>query len=266
MKVFLYSTNISMLLIKFTFNLKFFIVHFKIKSIFWKKMLTNLFSSFDPSTTLLFQFNWIILILTILILPNKFWFSESRNSIIKNLLKNFIEKEIKFIFFNNQFINNIKTIFIFILIINISGLTPYVFTPSSHLSISLALGLPIWFSLITFSWTKFTNLIFAHLLPLNTPTPIAPFIILVESLSNLIRPVSLSVRLTANIIAGHLLITLLGNINRISRITLIITLQIAIILFEITVALIQAYVFTILITIYSSEIPYEKKSPISLSN
>nr|YP_003359330.1 ATP synthase F0 subunit 6 [Laodelphax striatellus]ACI95043.1 ATP synthase F0 subunit 6 [Laodelphax striatellus]AGC22515.1 ATP synthase F0 subunit 6 [Laodelphax striatellus]ATV98847.1 ATP synthase F0 subunit 6 [Laodelphax striatellus]QCS25243.1 ATP synthase F0 subunit 6 [Laodelphax striatellus]QCS26351.1 ATP synthase F0 subunit 6 [Laodelphax striatellus] len=218
-------------------------------------MLTNLFSSFDPSTTLLFQFNWIMLMLTMLMLPNKFWFSESRNSMIKNLLKNFMEKEMKFIFFNNQFINNMKTMFIFILIMNMSGLTPYVFTPSSHLSISLALGLPIWFSLMTFSWTKFTNLMFAHLLPLNTPTPIAPFMILVESLSNLIRPVSLSVRLTANMIAGHLLMTLLGNINSISSITLIITLQIAIMLFEMTVALIQAYVFTILMTMYSSEIP-----------
>nr|QDC34390.1 ATP synthase F0 subunit 6 [Laodelphax striatellus]QDC34403.1 ATP synthase F0 subunit 6 [Laodelphax striatellus]QDC34416.1 ATP synthase F0 subunit 6 [Laodelphax striatellus]QDC34429.1 ATP synthase F0 subunit 6 [Laodelphax striatellus] len=218
-------------------------------------MLTNLFSSFDPSTTLLFQFNWIMLMLTMLMLPNKFWFSESRNSMIKNLLKNFMEKEMKFIFFNNQFINNMKTMFVFILIMNMSGLTPYVFTPSSHLSISLALGLPIWFSLMTFSWTKFTNLMFAHLLPLNTPTPIAPFMILVESLSNLIRPVSLSVRLTANMIAGHLLMTLLGNINSISSITLIITLQIAIMLFEMTVALIQAYVFTILMTMYSSEIP-----------
>nr|QDC34351.1 ATP synthase F0 subunit 6 [Laodelphax striatellus] len=218
-------------------------------------MLTNLFSSFDPSTTLLFQFNWIMLMLTMLMLPNKFWLSESRNSMIKNLLKNFMEKEMKFIFFNNQFINNMKTMFIFILIMNMSGLTPYVFTPSSHLSISLALGLPIWFSLMTFSWTKFTNLMFAHLLPLNTPTPIAPFMILVESLSNLIRPVSLSVRLTANMIAGHLLMTLLGNINSISSITLIITLQIAIMLFEMTVALIQAYVFTILMTMYSSEIP-----------
>nr|QDC34832.1 ATP synthase F0 subunit 6 [Laodelphax striatellus] len=218
-------------------------------------MLTNLFSSFDPSTTLLFQFNWIMLMLTMLMLPNKFWFSESRNSMIKNLLKNFMEKEMKFIFFNNQFINNMKTMFIFILIMNLSGLTPYVFTPSSHLSISLALGLPIWFSLMTFSWTKFTNLMFAHLLPLNTPTPIAPFMILVESLSNLIRPVSLSVRLTANMIAGHLLMTLLGNINSISSITLIITLQIVIMLFEMTVALIQAYVFTILMTMYSSEIP-----------
>nr|QBZ38138.1 ATP synthase F0 subunit 6 [Muirodelphax atratus] len=218
-------------------------------------MLTNLFSSFDPSTTLSIQFNWIMLMLMMLMLPNKFWFIESRNSMIKNLLKNFVEKEMKFIYFNNQFINNMKTMFIFILIMNLSGLTPYVFTPSSHLSISLALGLPIWLSLMTFSWTKFTNLMFAHLLPLSTPTPIAPFMILVESLSNLIRPLSLSVRLTANMIAGHLLMTLLGNINSISTIPLIITMQISLMMFEMAVALIQAYVFTILMTMYSSEIP-----------
>lgn len=226
-------------------------------------MLTNLFSSFDPSTSFNIQTNWILTILILIILPNKFWFVESRVTILKIILGNFIEKEIKFIYFNKQFILNIKSIFLLILTINLTGLTPYVFTPSSHVSVSLALGLPIWISLITFRWTNYTNLIFAHLLPVRTPTLIRPFIILVESISNLIRPISLRVRLTANMIAGHLLLTLLGNINRIKTIWLILILQISIMIFEIAVAIIQAYVFTILITIYSSEIPYEKKPPIS---
>nr|YP_009987548.1 ATP synthase F0 subunit 6 [Ishiharodelphax matsuyamensis]QBZ38021.1 ATP synthase F0 subunit 6 [Ishiharodelphax matsuyamensis] len=218
-------------------------------------MLTNLFSSFDPSTTLFMQINWIMLILLLMILPNKFWFMESRISMKKLILKNFIEKEMKFIYFNKQIIENLKSMFMFILTLNILGLTPYVFTPSSHLSVSLALGLPMWISLMTYSWSNFTNLMFAHLLPLSTPTLISPFMILVESISNLIRPISLSVRLTANMIAGHLLLTLLGNINSVKSIWMILIIQMIMLMFEMAVAIIQAYVFTILMTMYSSEIP-----------
>nr|YP_008081169.1 ATP synthase F0 subunit 6 [Sogatella furcifera]AGH29090.1 ATP synthase F0 subunit 6 [Sogatella furcifera]AGH29103.1 ATP synthase F0 subunit 6 [Sogatella furcifera]QVO59330.1 ATP synthase F0 subunit 6 [Sogatella furcifera]UXN45376.1 ATP synthase F0 subunit 6 [Sogatella furcifera]UXN45389.1 ATP synthase F0 subunit 6 [Sogatella furcifera] len=218
-------------------------------------MLTNLFSSFDPSTSFNIQTNWILTILILMILPNKFWFVESRVTMLKMILGNFIEKEMKFIYFNKQFILNMKSMFLLILTMNLTGLTPYVFTPSSHVSVSLALGLPIWISLMTFSWTNYTNLMFAHLLPVSTPTLISPFMILVESISNLIRPISLSVRLTANMIAGHLLLTLLGNINSIKTIWLILILQISMMIFEIAVAMIQAYVFTILMTMYSSEIP-----------
>nr|QBZ38177.1 ATP synthase F0 subunit 6 [Sogata hakonensis] len=218
-------------------------------------MLTNLFSSFDPSTKLFMQLNWISLLFIMLILPNKFWFSESRNSMTKKILLKFIYKEMKFIYFNKQMLNILKSMFMVILIINISGLIPYMFTPTSHISISMTLSLPIWFALMSFSWMNFTNLMFAHLLPLNTPSLIAPFMIMVESVSNLIRPISLSVRLTANMIAGHLIMTLLGNINFIKLMPMILVIQILLMLFEISVAMIQAYVFTILMTMYYSEIP-----------
>nr|QWW90531.1 ATP synthase F0 subunit 6 [Matsumuramata muiri] len=218
-------------------------------------MLTNLFSSFDPSTTLNFQFNWMSLVLILIVIPNKFWILESRNSMMKIIILKFINKEMNFIFFNKQIINMLKSIFLLILIVNLSGLIPYTFTPTSHLSISMSLGLPLWISFMTYSWMNFTNLMFTHLLPTNTPPMIAPFMVLVESLSNLIRPISLSVRLTANMIAGHLLMTLLGNINKINLMPLILIIQLVLLMFEISVAFIQAYVFTILMTMYSSEIP-----------
>ena len=60
--------------------------------------------------------------------------------------------------------------------------------------------------------------------------------------------------------------TLLGNLNKINRISIIFIIQVSLLIFEIAVAIIQAYVFTILLTMYSSEIPYEKKSSISLSD
>nr|QBZ38151.1 ATP synthase F0 subunit 6 [Matsumuramata muiri] len=218
-------------------------------------MLTNLFSSFDPSTTLNFQFNWMSLVLILIVIPNKFWILESRNSMMKIIILKFINKEMNFIFFNKQIINMLKSIFLLILIVNLSGLIPYTFTPTSHLSISMSLGLPLWISFMTYSWMNFTNMMFTHLLPTNTPPMIAPFMVLVESLSNLIRPISLSVRLTANMIAGHLMMTLLGNINKINLMPLILIIQLVLLMFEISVAFIQAYVFTILMTMYSSEIP-----------
>nr|YP_009468944.1 ATP synthase F0 subunit 6 [Changeondelphax velitchkovskyi]AVC55490.1 ATP synthase F0 subunit 6 [Changeondelphax velitchkovskyi] len=218
-------------------------------------MLTNLFNSFDPSTTLFIQWNWLSMIIVLTIMPNKFWLIESRNSMMKTIFKNFIDKEMKFIYFNKQLMMNLQSSFIYIMIMNLCGLIPYMFTPTSHLSISMALGLPIWLSLMTFSWLNHTNMMFIHLLPMSTPSLMAPLMILVESLSNLIRPISLSVRLTANMIAGHLLMTLLGNVNEMKTISLIFMFQVTLMMFEITVALIQAYVFTILLTMYSSEIP-----------
>lgn len=100
------------------------------------------------------------------------------------------------------------------------------------------------------------NHIFCHLVPVGTPGILIPFMVCIETIRNLIRPGSLAVRLTANIIAGHLLITLLGNRSIDSGIYLyiIIFVQIILIIFESAVCLIQAYVFTVLRTLYSREV------------
>jgi F-type H+-transporting ATPase subunit a len=85
-----------------------------------------------------------------------------------------------------------------------------------------------------------------------------PFIVVIESISNLIRPGTLAVRLSANIIAGHLLITLLGNqtAQASSSVILmtILIIQISLLTLECAVSLIQAYVFAVLSSLYSSEV------------
>lgn len=228
-------------------------------------MLTNLFSSFDPSTNSLIQINWIRIITATIILPKKFWVINSRLTYLKTLIKKKIIEEISNIIKNKQIKIIIIATFILIAVNNIIGLTPYTFTATRHIVTSLAIALPLWIILIIYGWINSTNLIFAHLLPSGTPPLLIPFIIIIETIRNLIRPISLSVRLIANIIAGHLIITLLGNINSITIIPIIIIIQIILISFELAISLIQAYVFTILRTLYSSEIPYEKKSSISYS-
>jgi len=141
-------------------------------------------------------------------------------------------------------------LFIFILFNNYIRLFPYIFSSSRHIIFSLTLAIPFWLFFIILSiYKNFKNLI-SHLIPLNTPILLAPLITLIETTRIIIRPISLSIRLTANLIAGHLLITLL-NYN--SIILIIILLQIIIIIFELCVAIIQSYVFSILSSLYSRE-------------
>jgi F-type H+-transporting ATPase subunit a len=98
---------------------------------------------------------------------------------------------------------------------------------------------------------------FAHLVPQRTPGILIPFIVLIESIRNIIRPATLAVRLTANIIAGHLLITLLGNqtAERTDVVLIgLLNVQMLLIILEMAVSVIQAYVFRVLLTLYTREI------------
>lgn len=98
---------------------------------------------------------------------------------------------------------------------------------------------------------------FAHLVPQGTPSALIPFIVLIETISNIIRPGTLAVRLAANIIAGHLLLTLLGNTGPSLSTTLLsflILAQVLLLVLESAVAVIQSYVFAVLSTLYAREV------------
>ncbi|WP_432652627.1 F0F1 ATP synthase subunit A [Proteus terrae] len=102
-----------------------------------------------------------------------------------------------------------------------------------------------------------TQHIFAHLVPQGTPAILIPFMVCIETISNVIRPGTLAVRLTANIIAGHLLITLLGNTGpsiSLILVNILIITQIALLVLESAVSIIQSYVFAVLRTLYSREV------------
>ena len=97
----------------------------------------------------------------------------------------------------------------------------------------------------------------AHLVPIGTPYVLIPFIVLIELVRNLIRPLTLSVRLAANLVAGHLLMTLISSPST-SRTYLVLVILIRglvmLIVLESAVAFIQAYVFSILRTLYLREV------------
>nr|QYF09536.1 ATP synthase F0 subunit 6 [Haemaphysalis kolonini] len=221
-------------------------------------MMNNLFSIFDPSTSSNFSSNWLTLILFIILYPSMFWMSSSTYIISWKILLKKIFQEMM----NNLKISKMKNIiilmclFISILFSNLLGLMPYVFTSSSHLVFTMFLAFPIWFSLIIFSIMNNFNKFMSHLVPLGSPIFLSCFMVLIETVSNLIRPITLSVRLTANMISGHLLIHLLSSLSLINNSLLILSLPIMFILMilETAVAVIQSFVFVTLISLYINEI------------
>lgn len=222
-------------------------------------MITNLFSIFDPSTSINYSLNWIRIILIIILFPFQYWLIPSRYIIFWNLIIKFIYKEFK-ILISYSYSNIIILIALFLIILfnNFIGLFPYIFTASRHIRFCLSLSLSIWLSIIIYRLFKFFNDLISHLTPHGTPFILIPFIVIIESISLLIRPLTLAIRLTANIIAGHLLLCLLGStgnsINRSLILILIITTQLLLYILEISVSIIQAYVFSILATLYRREI------------
>nr|YP_010025563.1 ATP synthase F0 subunit 6 [Sarcophila latifrons]QOQ35862.1 ATP synthase F0 subunit 6 [Sarcophila latifrons]QTF74363.1 ATP synthase F0 subunit 6 [Sarcophila latifrons] len=224
-------------------------------------MMTNLFSVFDPSSSIFnLSLNWMSTFLGILMIPSMYWLMPSRYHIFWNNILMTLHKEFKTLLGpmganGSTFI--FVSLFSMILFNNFMGLFPYIFTSTSHLTLTLTLALPLWLCFMLFGWINNTQHMFAHLVPQGTPAILMPFMVCIETISNVIRPGTLAVRLTANMIAGHLLLTLLGNtgpsMSSLLLIVLIIT-QIALLVLESAVAMIQSYVFAVLSTLYSSEV------------
>ncbi|YP_009122930.1 ATP synthase F0 subunit 6 (mitochondrion) [Dermacentor silvarum] len=220
-------------------------------------MMNNLFLIFDPSTSLNFSFNWLVMFSWIFIIPYFYWSCSSLFSISwKKLLKNFfqeIENNLKSHKTKNSLI--VTSIFLFILMNNILGLFPYIFTASSHMIFTMFFAFPLWISMIIYLVLNKTNMMMSPLVPWGSPIFLSFFMVFIETVSNLIRPITLSVRLMANMISGHLLIHLLSSISLLGETFLImsIPLMMILILLETAVAFIQSFVFAILISLYINE-------------
>nr|QOD98112.1 ATP synthase F0 subunit 6 [Ficedula albicollis] len=153
----------------------------------------------------------------------------------------------------------LTSLMIFLLLINLLGLLPYTFTPTTQLSMNLALAFPLWLATLLTGLRNQPSASLGHLLPEGTPTPLIPALIMIETTSLLIRPLALGVRLTANLTAGHLLIqlistatmALLSTMPVVSLLTLLVLLLLTVL--EVAVAMIQAYVFVLLLSLYLQE-------------
>lgn len=156
----------------------------------------------------------------------------------------------------------IFTIFIFVLISNISGLAPYSFTTTSHLAQTMLLAYTVFIGVMLICAGVHGFHMLSLFLPGGTSLPLAFLLVPIEVISYIFKPVSLGVRLFANMMAGHTLLkvivgfawSMIGS-GGILLIIHIIPLLVLVILFglELAVALIQAYVFTILSCIYIND-------------
>nr|QOS49054.1 ATP synthase F0 subunit 6 [Trachyrhamphus serratus] len=151
------------------------------------------------------------------------------------------------------------SLMIFLISLNMLGLLPYTFTPTTQLSLNMALAVPLWLATVIVGMRNQPTHSLGHLLPEGTPTLLIPILIIIETISLFIRPLALGVRLTANLTAGHLLIQLIATAAFVllplmpTVALLTTTLLLLLTLLEVAVAMIQAYVFVLLLSLYLQE-------------
>jgi F-type H+-transporting ATPase subunit a len=161
-----------------------------------------------------------------------------------------------------KFFPFVFTIFMFVLFANILGLLPYSFTVTSHIIITAALALLVFFTVIIYGFWKNGLRFFKLFVPSGVPIYILPFVVAIEVLSFLSRPISHSVRLFANMLAGHITLKVFGGfVTMIAGIgiagwfgaALPLVMIVILTALEMLVAFLQAYVFAILTCIYLND-------------
>jgi F-type H+-transporting ATPase subunit a len=158
-----------------------------------------------------------------------------------------------------RFFPFVFSLFMFILVGNMIGLLPYAFTFTSHISVTFALAFIVFVLITVVALAIHGRKFFGYFFPEGAPIWLAPIIVPVEIVSYLSRPVSLSIRLFANMVAGHVMlkvfatfVVLLGGLGAVGPFVALLplALNVALVGFEVLVAFLQAYVFAILTCIY----------------
>jgi F-type H+-transporting ATPase subunit a len=152
------------------------------------------------------------------------------------------------------------SIFMFVLFGNMLGLLPYAFTFTSHIAVTFALAALVFVVVTVVALAIHGTHFFSYFFPEGAPKALAPLIIPIEIISYLSRPISLSVRLFANMVAGHVMLKVFGTfvvmigsaagVLGLIGAVLPMAMNVALVGFEILVAFLQAYVFAILTSIY----------------
>nr|AAR13387.1 ATP synthase F0 subunit 6 [Phoronis architecta] len=228
-------------------------------------MMADIFSVFDDQNGTflgLTMFVWTLSGLSLFLVLSKFWLSSSRleslyfsvKGITQELIIRTKGKDL------GGFNLMISSLFMMIIIFNLLGLIPYMFSITSHLVFSFCLALPLWLSLLLSSlkWNYYSFV--AHFLPSGAPSALNPFLVLVEMVSVSVRPITLSIRLTANMGAGHIVLTLVGGFMTTMIVSssavaplLLFFVNAFYFIFEIAICCIQGYIFSLLLMLYSDE-------------
>ena len=161
-----------------------------------------------------------------------------------------------------KFFPLVFTIFMFVLVTNMLGLLPYSFTVASHLIVTVALALLVFFTVIIYGIYKNGLKFFKLFVPHGIPLIILPLVMAIEVISFLSRPISHSVRLFANMLAGHVTLKVFASFVGMlgaagaagwAGAVLPLAMTVAITALEVLVAFLQAYVFAILTCIYLND-------------
>ncbi|NP_659355.1 ATP synthase F0 subunit 6 (mitochondrion) [Eumetopias jubatus] len=221
-------------------------------------MNENLFTSFASPTMMGLPIVTLVILFPSMLFPSPSRLINNRLTSIQQWLIQLTSKQMM-LMHNHKgqtWTLMLMSLIMFIGSTNLLGLLPHSFTPTTQLSMNLGMAIPLWAGTVAMGLRHKTKASLAHFLPQGTPSPLIPMLVIIESISLLIQPMALAVRLTANITAGHLLIHLIGgatlaliNISMISAFITFIILTLLTIL-EFAVALIQAYVFTLLVSLY----------------
>jgi F-type H+-transporting ATPase subunit a len=153
---------------------------------------------------------------------------------------------------SRKYIPFVFTVFLVVLFGNLLGLIPYNFTYTSHIVVTFALAIFIFALVVTLAVARHRHHFFALFLPHGVPAILAPLVVPIEIISYIFRPISLSVRLFANMLAGHVMVQLFAGFTIALGIFGVMPLAfiVALIGLELIVALLQAYVFAVLTAIY----------------
>ncbi len=159
-----------------------------------------------------------------------------------------------------RYLPYVFSLFLFVLVGNFLGMIPYGFTITSHIIVTFSLALIVFTAVTIIGFIQHGTHFFRLFYPEGTPLYIAPLLIPVEIMSYFTRPISLSVRLFANMMAGHVMlklfagfVVLLLGTGLFPAAILPFAVNVAVIGFEFLVATLQAYVFTVLTCIYLND-------------
>ena len=161
-----------------------------------------------------------------------------------------------------KFFPFVFSLFTFVLVLNLFGMVPYGFTVTSHIIVTFALAMLVMTTVVAYGFMRHGTRFLGLFVPSGVPGYILPLVVLIEVISFLSRPISLSVRLFANMLAGHIALKIfagfVGSLLTYSAWTAIISplplaLAVALTALEFLVAFLQAYVFTILTCIYLND-------------
>jgi ATP synthase subunit 6 len=162
----------------------------------------------------------------------------------------------------HRYIPFIFVLFSYILFCNLLGMVPYSFTVTSHISVTFALAFSCWVGVTIIGFVTHGIHFFSLFMPSGTPLALAPLLVLIEVISYMFRSISLGVRLFANMMAGHTLLKIMAGFGwtllGLGGIYSVIGLAPCLLLFiftvlEVGVAVLQAYIFTILVCIYLND-------------